>query len=371
MSLTRILTGIDLPAGPSCGSMILAADAYRAMPQTYTTFLTLPPTAPNWEHPFNLIELHTPKQPYGGSAFDAYVNDLTVEVAELIQQHQPDVIHAQHLGFGLSPAFARAAGAVPIISIAHGTDVIAADHLGQARNVLTEVVAASTHVIAPNITLARHVDRLTAHRYTRRLTVIPWGIPIADTKPRTPSHKDTRPLALLHAGRLDENKSTVTAIDAIPLTSEPHRLTIIGSGPELDHLVSRTHTLGVQDRVMFEPFLPRDQLWRRFEDFDVFVFTTAELEAFGLVAIEAQAHGLPVIYSNLPGLATTLGHAGVAYTPGDPASLAAAIDQLTRDPHLRRTLTRAGPEHARRYDIANTVRQLAALTAHTVAGVTA
>jgi glycosyltransferase involved in cell wall biosynthesis len=350
--------------------MILLADAYRVMP-VHTTFLAMPPVAAAWHHPFDqLVALGAVKQPYGGPAFDAYLAELAAEVAELIQRHRPDVIHAQHLGFGLSPAFARAAGRVPIISIAHGTDVLAADHLEQARDVLTEVVAASAAVVAPNTTLAEHIDRLTAGRYTNRLTVLPWGIPVGDAVMRGRRRRrppdGTGPLTLLHAGRLDENKSTVTAIEALAITRQPHRLTVIGSGPELDHLVTRAYALGVQDRVVFEPFLPRPQLWRRFGDFDAFVFTTAELEAFGLIAIEAQAHGLPVAYSNVAGIGTTLGHAGAPYTPGDPASLAAALDELARDTHWRHAITHAGLDNARRYDVTTTAAQLTALTVRTI-----
>jgi len=367
MSTTRVLTGIDLPATPSCGSMILTADTYQAAPGLHTTFLALPPVDAAWHHSFDdLVTLRTAKQPYGGPAFDTYVRELTDEVAEVIHCHQPDVIHAQHLGFGLSPAFTRAADGIPVISIAHGTDVIAATHLQQARDVLTEVVTASAYVVVPNHTLAERIDHLTDRRYTGRLTVIPWGIPTAQARTRHHSHHSTGPLSLVHAGRLDENKSTVTAIEALALTEQPHRLTVIGSGPELDHLITRARDLGIHDRVAFEPFLPRPELWRRLPDFDAFVFTTAELEAFGLVAIEAQAHGLPVVYSNLPGMGTTLGQAASPYTPGSPVSLAAAIDELTRDTHWRTALIQAGLDNARRYDITTTALQLTELTTRAV-----
>ncbi|MER6912632.1 hypothetical protein ABT354_13260 [Streptomyces sp. NPDC000594] len=48
-----------------------------------------------------------------------------------------------------------------------------------------------------------------------------------------------RTLRLLHAGRLDANKSTVTAIDALAHITTHHTLTI-GSGPELPALTART-----------------------------------------------------------------------------------------------------------------------------------
>ncbi|MCX4657965.1 glycosyltransferase family 4 protein [Streptomyces uncialis] len=157
-------------------------------------------------------------------------------------------------------------------------------------------------------------------------------------------------------------KSTITAVEALSLTDQPHHLTVIGEGTLQEHLQQRAVELGLRDRVRFVPFLPRAELWRLLPDFDAFVFTTTGLEAFGLVLIEAQAHGLPVVYSNLPGVKETLGGAGVPYTPGDPRSLAAALDGMGRAPHRRKALSKAALDNARRYDIAATGRRLRELT---------
>ncbi|MER7921381.1 MULTISPECIES: glycosyltransferase [unclassified Streptomyces] len=97
-------------------------------------------------------------------------------------------------------------------------------------------------------------------------------------------------------------------------------------------------------------------------NFDAFVFTTRGLEAFGLVLIEAQAHGLPIVYSDLSGVREVVGSAGVAYTPGDPRSLAVALDQLGRDVHRHKALSTAALHNARRFDIIATARQLRELT---------
>lgn len=155
-------------------------------------------------------------------------------------------------------------------------------------------------------------------------------------------------------GRLDDNKSTITAVEALSLTDQPHHLTVIGEGTLQEHLQQRAVELGLRDRVHFVPFLPRAELWRLLPDFDAFVFTTTGLEAFGLVLIEAQAHGLPVVYSNLPGVKETLGGAGVPYTPGVPRSLTVALDGMGRAPHRRKALSKAALDNARRYDIAAT-----------------
>ncbi|MGW0333551.1 glycosyltransferase family 4 protein [Streptomyces sp. NPDC003011] len=366
MTYPLILTGIDLPMEPSCGSTIWCSDVYQRLTDDFRVlYLGLPGTG-TWKHNFpETALLAADKQPYG-PGFGAYAAELTGEVADLIGAHRPDLIHAQHLGFGLALAFARAAGTTPMVSVAHGTDVIAAAESEQAREVLTEIVAASTTVVVPNTAMGFEVDRLTHHAYTDRLTAVPWGVPLPSepTAAPRPGHR----LDLLHAGRLDANKSTITAIEALALTQDEHHLTVIGSGSELPLLKERTQRLGLGERVTFEPFLPREELWARFAGFDALVFTTRQLEAFGLVAVEAQAHGLPVLYGDLPGLDYTLGDGGMAYRPGDAPALAALIDRVATDEALRQDLHGAAAANARRHDIANTSAELTCLSQTAIKG---
>ncbi|MEU7327965.1 glycosyltransferase family 4 protein [Streptomyces parvus] len=345
---------------PSCGSTIWCSDVYTRLTGHgfHTVFAHLPGTG-TWQHGFPATaELAAHKAPYG-PGFDAYADTLTDEIRGIVRDHRPDLIHAQHLGFGLALAFARACGDTPMLAVAHGTDVIAATEHQQARAVLNEIVNASVSVVVPSAAMAAEVDRLTGGAHTDRLVVVPWGVPL-------PAAPTARPRAgnrlhLVHAGRLDANKSTLTAIEALARTTG-HRLTVIGTGNELETLTQLATALDVADRVVFEPFLPRQDLFKRFSDFDAMLFTTRTLEAYGLVAVEAQAHGLPVLFSDLPGLATTLGTGGMSFPPGDPGALASLIDHLAADPATRQVLHREAIANARTHDINHTAAHLAALS---------
>lgn len=360
--LLNILTGINRPSAPSSGGMILVNDLYGAMPEIHTTFLGRKPVVPAWKAAFDqLITLSTTKRPHGPD-FDLYVDELTREVGALVEKIQPHAIHAQYVGFALSLAFTRTAGSIPIISIAHGPDVMVAERSASEREAMNEVAAASAAIVAPTPALADRIDRLTGRRFTHRLTVIPWGIRLSDARVLDQPPAETGPLSLVHAGRLDDNKSTITAVESLAITDQPHRLTVIGEGTLREHLEQRAIELGLADRVYFDPFLPRAELWRRLPEFDAWVFTTRGLEAFGLVLIEAQAHGLPVVYSDLPGVKEILGNGGTPYTPGDPRSLAVALDEMGRDFRRREALNKAALDNARRYDITTTGRQLRELT---------
>ncbi|MEW2582925.1 glycosyltransferase family 4 protein [Streptomyces virginiae] len=360
MSRPLVLTGIDLPMEPSCGSTIWCSDVYSRLDGFRTLFAGLPGRG-TWKHGLTgTVMLGATKQPYG-PGFDAYAEELTEEVAGILEVHRPDLIHAQHLGFGLALAFARAAAdRIPVVSVAHGTDVIAATENEQALGALREIVEASVRVVVPTETMAAEVNRLTGGGYVDRLAMVPWGIPQSTAPTAQPTNG--KRLHMVHAGRLDSNKSTRTAIEALALTRDPHHLTVIGGGNELEALQQQVAELYLDDQVTFEEFLPREDLWARFADFDVMLFTTLRLEAYGLVAVEAQAHGVPVLYSDLAGLKDTLGHGGLSYPPGDARALAALIDCVATNPLLRQTLHDTAKANALRHDIATTAAQLASLS---------
>ncbi len=64
----------------------------------------------------------------------------------------------------------------------------------------------------------------------------------------------------------------------------------------------------------------RPRLWEAFADHDLLVVPSTILEAFGLVAIEAQACGLPVAYQPVPGLREVLAASALPLDPTDPAA---------------------------------------------------
>jgi len=79
------------------------------------------------------------------------------------------------------------------------------------------------------------------------------------------------------------------------------------------------------------------------------------VEGFGLVYLEAGAHGLPVVAHAIGGVPDAVRHdeTGLLVPPDDPAALTAALARLIDDPALRRRLGAAGRELARRHSWAD------------------
>lgn len=95
------------------------------------------------------------------------------------------------------------------------------------------------------------------------------------------------------------------------------------------------------------------------------VLMPSDNEAFGRVAAEAMANGLPVVASNLPALREVLGDgdsvAGLLVDTGDIEGFAAAVSRLAHDPELVRRLGEAGRRRAQAYDPVSVAERLRAL----------
>ncbi|SDU48826.1 glycosyltransferase [Stappia sp. ES.058] len=88
-----------------------------------------------------------------------------------------------------------------------------------------------------------------------------------------------------------------------------------------------------------------------FPEIDVLVFPSTGREAFGRVAVEAFAYAVPVIGSDLGGIAETVepGRNGLLFAPGDAEALAANLTRLAESPDLYARLSCGALESAQTY----------------------
>jgi glycosyltransferase involved in cell wall biosynthesis len=111
----------------------------------------------------------------------------------------------------------------------------------------------------------------------------------------------------------------------------------------------RTLHLGLADRVCFAGTATGAQLDLAFDAADVMVLAS-RAETYGMVVTEALARGLPVIATDVGGVAEALGHdtdavrPGLLIPPDDPTALADALRSWLRDGELRARLRRAARE---------------------------
>jgi glycosyltransferase involved in cell wall biosynthesis len=110
---------------------------------------------------------------------------------------------------------------------------------------------------------------------------------------------------------------------------------LAGKSDEKEHrrLTNIIRELGLESCVHLPGFLPDAELSDHYLLADVFVMPSKK-EGFGLVFIEALAHGVPVVAGNADGSAEALqnGRLGLLIDPDDPAAIAGAIRQTLQHP---------------------------------------
>jgi D-inositol-3-phosphate glycosyltransferase len=122
------------------------------------------------------------------------------------------------------------------------------------------------------------------------------------------------------------------------------------SGSGLDRptsLMELADCLGVADRLVFLPPLRGDDLAALYRAADL-VAVPSHNESFGLVAVEAQACGTPVVAAAVGGLVTAVrdGRSGVLVDGHDPADWARVLDKLLAAPDYRARLAEGAVAHA-------------------------
>jgi len=181
------------------------------------------------------------------------------------------------------------------------------------------------------VTSAHTRDRLAPLVREDRLAVVPLGIDLAAIDAADPSSERCD---VIYAGRLLENKRVDLLIRAIHLLRTEHPgifCVIVGSGPEKDRLEDLVHDLDLEDNVSIQPFFPSiTSLFSLVKSSSVFVLPSVR-EGFGLVALEANACGTPVITAdhpdNLARHLITQGENGLLSSPNS-TDLAAKIEHV-------------------------------------------
>jgi D-inositol-3-phosphate glycosyltransferase len=127
---------------------------------------------------------------------------------------------------------------------------------------------------------------------------------------------------------------------------------------EPERLKTLAKFLGVDDVIHFLPPVPRGDLpdWYRASDL---VCVPSYSESFGLVALEAQACGTPVVATAVGGLRTAVadGISGSLVDGHDPKAWAAVISRLLADPARRMGLSLGAINHAANFGWESTARR--------------
>jgi phosphatidylinositol alpha-1,6-mannosyltransferase len=209
----------------------------------------------------------------------------------------------------------------------------------------------------------------------RDVHLIPPGVDLpAAPAPAPAAQEPAAELALAAEGRLagrrptfvtiarleDRYKGHDVLVEALPLVRvrvPDVEWVVIGDGPLRAELEARARARGVADSVRFLGAVPDAERDRWLSAADVLAMPSRlpgdglAGEGFGIVYLEAGAHGTPVVAGNVAGAldAVADGESGLLVDPTDPRAVADAIVRLLLDRELARRLGRGGAARARRF----------------------
>ena len=135
---------------------------------------------------------------------------------------------------------------------------------------------------------------------------------------------------------------------------------IVGEGKEEELYRALINKYQLEERIIIHPFTSNIQEY--YSQAQVYVLSS-RWEGFGLVIVEAMAHGLPVVSSDLPTSQEIMGDFGLYFRNGDIQELAQRLDDATRIDWTSKS--QEALQIARRFDIDNITRQWKALLEHT------
>ena len=229
----------------------------------------------------------------------------------------PDLIHA-HNGIyagilaqdlSINAGINSGSAAIPYVITEHSSWILKSHYQGQVKLLLQQAYQQANAVIAVSESLA---SKMKFDFCVSEVLVVPNIIPsefqhysdsIATTlESDTSSEKDT---CYIHVASLDHNKNQQLLLESFReiLDLKPMAwLRIIGDGPNRALLVAMAHRLGIAHRVEFLGALPRKEVASYLLMSDVFLLSSL-VETFGVVAIEANAMGLPVVSTPCGGIA--------------------------------------------------------------------
>jgi len=166
-------------------------------------------------------------------------------------------------------------------------------------------------------------------------------------------------LIVLTVGRLHPRKGQLITLHALQALAPQFRnrveYWIVGGQRKGRYEQALRAAVAQSDlNVRFLGNLPDEELAQVYAQADIFAMTSVDhghsVEGFGLVYLEASAHGLPVVAHTIGGVAEAVSDnvTGLLVPPNHPAQLTAAFERLISDQSLRRRLGQAGLEWSRR-----------------------
>ena len=312
-----------------------------------------------------------------------HISGLSQEFSRIMRTENYDVIHSHYWLSGKVAMPAAKELGIPLVHTMHTMARVKNLNLAEGESPEPMIrVQGETQVVAAASALIANTDAEAASLvslYDSCPDIVHVVSPGVDLYTFTPGESRSAArelvglphdaLVVSFVGRIQPHKGPEVLIRATselvkhsPLLRHKLVVNVMGgasgaSTDEVDRLKELTTWLGIDDVVRFEPPVARQDLaqWYRAADL---VVVPSYSESFGLVALEAQACGTPVVATAVGGLRTAVadGISGVLVDGHDPKAWSSVIARLLQEPQRRVLLSMGAIEHASHFGWDTTAR---------------
>lgn len=291
--------------------------------------------------------------------YPPYTLTLAAKMAEVSRRFDLDILHVHYaLPHAVAGILARAilgnCVRPKLVTTLHGTDVTLVGSDKSLYEITSFSIRASDSVTAVSEFLRKAAAEIFPD--SPPIAVIPNFVDLKAFSRASGNGKRAMLAAehevlLVHLSNFRSIKRPAETIRVLAATNlhRPARLLLIGEGPEMAAVWSEADRLGVRDRV--QALGNRIDVQGLLSCCDVLLMPSED-ESFGLAALEAMACGVPVVTSDVGGLAEVVenGRGGYRVPKGDAASMAARVLDIVADPATLEAHRKQARASAERFD---------------------
>lgn len=264
---------------------------------------------------------------------------LIGQLCKELKQTKPDIVHTHLFGADTWGRLAAVLAKVPvIISTEHNMNL----DYGWLKKIIKLVLSLFTDKIVAVSQAVKEYSVAKGKIKAAKIAVIYNGIDLTRFKFRGYHKIEPAKISAGVLARLAEQKGHKYLIEAIPLILAKYpgfTLHIWGEGALRSELQVQAKDLAVSKNVMFQGKTGQPE--KVLPQLDLFIFPSV-WEGLGIAVLEAQAVGLPVVASRIPGVDELIKNkeTGLLFAPKDPRAIAAAVLAVLDNEQLQQKIVK-------------------------------
>ncbi|MEL6257033.1 MAG: glycosyltransferase family 4 protein [Bacteroidota bacterium] len=274
--------------------------------------------------------------------------------SRFVREFKPDVIHCHNNYYYTSSICdAIVKCGIPAVATIHDYDLISpfftpsnSPLLELKRRQFRRIMKASQRITSPTRKLIHELSFLDKEKFS----YLPLYVDLNCWKYNPHTYKNPPRISFL--GRLIEDKGIYILLEAFRLLSKEFpdaELVYIGKGNQEENLRKKIQAYGLEKRIELSGYISLKKVHKIMHSSRIHVLSSIYEELFGLVGIEAQAIGLPVLAADVGGVSEWCkeGETGYLYEAQNPKILAKKLAQLLRHPLEGKRIAHNAYQHIR------------------------